>query len=121
MDIKLDENLPREIVFPLKQRGHDVTTILDERMGGADDKAVVATCQKERRVLITLDTDFSDARKYAADDSAGIICLLLKKQSRNHVLAIVKRLLDLLDRDGFDGCLWIVDETRERIRGRERR
>ena len=89
-------------------------------MGGADDNTVFAACHKERRVLITLDTDFSDARKYAADDSAGIIVLRLKKQSKNHVLAIVKRLLDLLDREDIDGCLWIVDETRVRIRGRER-
>ena len=121
MDIKLDENLPREMVFPLKRRGHDVTTVLDERMGGADDKALFAVCRQERRVLITLDTDFSDARKYADDDSAGVIILRLKKQSKNHVLAIVQRLLDLLDREDIAGCLWIVDETRVRIRGRERR
>ena len=92
------------MVFSLKQRGHDVATILDERMGGADDRTVFAACRQERRVLITLDTDFSDARQYTSDASAGVIVLRLRKQSKGIVLSVVRRVLDLLDIEDIGGC-----------------
>ena len=119
MDFKLDENLPQEMVSLLKQQGHDATTIIDEQLGGADDKTVFAACVRERRVLSTLDTDFADIREYGHHFSPGIIVLRLRKQSKNHILSVSKRMLPLFEMEDVNGDLWIVDENRVRIRQRE--
>ena len=61
---KLDENFPKDAGALLRDAGHDVETVLDERLGGNPDAKVLDACQTENRVLITLDLDFSDIRLY---------------------------------------------------------
>ena len=50
---KLDENIPKDAGALLRGAGHDVETVLDERLEGNPDAKVFATCQRENRVLIT--------------------------------------------------------------------
>lgn len=57
MRFLLDENVPRSLVLSLLQRGHDALPI-PERMRGSADTKVLAHAARERRTLITLDTDF---------------------------------------------------------------
>ena len=61
---KLDENPPRDAEAVLRDAGHDVQTILDERLGGNPDPNVLDACRTESRVLIPFDRDFSDIRLY---------------------------------------------------------
>jgi hypothetical protein len=61
---KLDENLPRDAEALLRKAGHDVHTVLDERLGGSPDPRVLDACRIENRILITFDLDFSDIRFY---------------------------------------------------------
>jgi predicted nuclease of predicted toxin-antitoxin system len=53
MRVKLDENLPVRSAQILRKMGHDVDTVLDERLGGESDAAVWTAAQSERRFLIT--------------------------------------------------------------------
>ena len=46
----------------LRDAGHDVETVLDERLGGNPGAKIFDACQVENRVLITFDLDFSDIR-----------------------------------------------------------
>lgn len=62
MEFKVDENLPTEVADLLRQVGYDAVTVLEEHLGGASDSDIVSVCQKEGRILITLDTDFADIR-----------------------------------------------------------
>ena len=64
MKFKIDENLPVEVAELLRQAGYDVTTVLDQDLGGSSDADLATICQKERRVFITLDIDFGDIRAY---------------------------------------------------------
>jgi len=59
---KLDENLPKDAAALLGDAGHDVETVLDERLGGNPDAKIFDACQVENRVFITFDLDFSDIR-----------------------------------------------------------
>jgi len=61
--IKLDENLPDDLAPILGALGHDVETVPSEHMTGADDSAVWAAAQRESRLFVTQDLEFSDARK----------------------------------------------------------
>lgn len=53
----LDENVPIEVVAALAASGHDAER-LPVSMRASDDIAVLAYAATERRVLVTLDTDF---------------------------------------------------------------
>lgn len=48
---KLDENLPRDVEALLRDAGHDVQTVLEERLGGSPDPDVLEACRGERRIL----------------------------------------------------------------------
>lgn len=116
MRFKLDENLPVELAGLLRRSGHDVTTVLDQGVGGARDSELASLCSKEGRVLVTFDTDFTDIRTYPPEASSGIIVLRLGDQSRTHVLETGMRLVAALSDSLTRGELWIVEESRIRIR-----
>jgi len=59
MKFKLDENLPAGAARVLADAGHDVSTALQERLGGKPDSRIAETCKLEERALITLDYGWS--------------------------------------------------------------
>jgi len=71
MKIKLDENLPHRLATLLKNLGHEVHTLYEERLVGRPDAEVWEATQKESRFLITQDLDFSDSRKFAPGSHHG--------------------------------------------------
>jgi len=116
MQFKLDENMPTSAVPLLRQNGHDVHTVFDEALNGEVDEQIAETCRKEQRVLITLDTDFSDIRAYPPRDHAGIILLRPHRQSEPQILRLLEAMLPVLHTESIHGCLWIVEPAGIRIR-----
>ena len=53
MKFKLDENLPAAFAAELKAAGHEAHTVRDEKLEGATDDEVLATCDREGRVLVS--------------------------------------------------------------------
>jgi len=117
MEFKVDENLPVEVADLLRQVGYDAVTVFEQHLGGSPDSDIASVCQEERRVLITLDTDFADIRAYPPAQFPGLIVLRLHRQDKPHVLEVVERLILLLSSEPLEHLLWIVEETRLRIRG----
>ena len=113
---KLDENLPRDLAVDLQRAGHDVETVLDEQLGGEPDAEVFETCQREKRVLVTLDLDFADIRQYPPDQHAGVWVLRPPSQSVTNIVALLPGALKLLEAEEPHGHLWIIERERVRIR-----
>lgn len=65
---------------------------------------------------MTLDTDFADLRHYPPEKHPGLLVLRLGKQDKPHVLSVFRRALQVLSEEPIIGHLWMVDETRIRIR-----
>ncbi|MBF0498992.1 MAG: DUF5615 family PIN-like protein [Candidatus Riflebacteria bacterium] len=116
MKLKIDENLPLEIIEILRQYGHEAHSVYDEKMQGSKDAQLIAVCRSEKRVLITLDLDFSDIRTYSPSENSGIIVLRLKQQDKPFILDMIQRLCRIFPAEGINGVLWIVDEKKIRIR-----
>lgn len=116
MRFKLDENLPVELADLFRQAGHDAVTVLDQGHGGSPDRRLANICRQEDRTLVTFDTDFADIREYPPRTHPGIVVLRLDNQARGHTLAVGARFLRLLPGNSLDGQLWIVEDTRVRIR-----
>ncbi|MGD0897318.1 MAG: DUF5615 family PIN-like protein [Thermoguttaceae bacterium] len=114
---RVDENLPIEVAGLLASAGHDAVTVGDQRMVGQPDANVAAVCQREGRAVVTLDLDFADIRAFPPGDYAGIIVLRLARLDKPRVLAILQRLLSVLEHEPLVGKLWIVEETTVRVRG----
>lgn len=117
MRFKVDENLPVDVADLLRQQHDDAMTIFEQRMAGQPDEVVAQVCQQECRVLITLDLDFADIRRYPPENYAGIIVLRPANQGISAVLRLMRRALPLFGKEPLMGALWIVDEQRVRIRG----
>ncbi len=117
MKFKVDENLPVEVADLLRQVGHDAVTVFEQHLEGSPDCDIASVCQEEGRALITLDTGFADIRAYPPAQFPGLIVLRLHKQDKPRVLKVIKRLIPLLSSEPLEHLLWIVEETRLRIRG----
>ena len=117
MRLKLDENLPLQLRRLFRDSGHDAVTILDEDMGGAADAGVSSVCLLEERVLVTQDVGFADIRRYPPGEYPGIVVFRLNSQTRDRLLLVGAMLLELLALSSPKGQLWIVEDSRVRIRG----
>jgi len=116
---KLDENLPRVVLAILRESGFDVMSVVEEKLGGADDDQILEICGQEGRVLITQDLDFSDVNLLQRSKLPGIIILRLKNQSRESVMTVVCRLVPFLINHPPTGKILIVNENRIRIREKD--
>jgi predicted nuclease of predicted toxin-antitoxin system len=117
MKSKVDENLLVEVAGSLRQAGYDAASVSEQRLEGAPDSDIASVCQRERRALIALDTDFADIRAYPPAQYPGLIVLRLRRQDKPHVLEMLARLVPVFSSEPLDHLLWIVDETHIRIRG----
>jgi len=116
MKFKIDENLPIELATLLQNEGYDASTIYSEDLKGAKDPTVIAVCQQEQRVLITLDLDFADIKTYPPKDYAGIIVLRVYKQDKPYLISFFQKLIPVIGQHPLEGHLWIVEEGKIRIR-----
>lgn len=113
---KLDENLPRDAEALLGDAGHDVQTVLEERLGGNSDPKVFDACRAESRVLVTFDLDFSDIRLYPPDSHSGVWVLRPHTQSIDNTLVLLKGALVVLETESVRARLWIIEPGQVRIR-----
>ncbi len=115
MKFKLDENLGAGLALPLARDGHDVSSVLLQRMGGHPDGSVFEACRREGRALITLDLDFNDPITYPTQGTSGIILLRPGKPLLSILRRLFAQLPDCLARERLDGRLWVVEVGRLRI------
>ncbi len=119
MQFKIDENLPIEIAEQLIDAGYDAMTVNDQQLQGVRDPVLIERCSKENRALVTLDTDFSDIRAYPPQEYSGIIVLRVGSQAKQHVIEVFRRIIPLIKSESLKNHLWIVEETKVRIRGKD--
>ena len=116
MRFKTDENLPVEVAQLISSHGHDAKTVEEQGLSGTADPAIATVCDSEKRILVTLDTDFSDIRQYPPGSHPGIIVFRISRQDKTSVLNITQRLLRSFSEQDPKGALWIVDGRRIRAR-----
>jgi predicted nuclease of predicted toxin-antitoxin system len=116
MRLKLDENLSRHLKPILIALGHDVLTAADEDLLSRPDVEVAACAAREDRILLTLDVEFADLRKYPPGSHPGIVLfrpVSLGPLSVNH---FVERFARSTDLSGLSGCIAVVEPRGIRVR-----
>jgi predicted nuclease of predicted toxin-antitoxin system len=106
---KLDENLSRRAVEPLKQAGHDILTVTDENLAGADDATVLTIARDESRCLITLDLEFANPLLFNPSEYKGIVVVRLPpRPSLQDVVQGTETLVRAVAGAQLEGKLWSV-------------
>jgi predicted nuclease of predicted toxin-antitoxin system len=115
MKIKLDENLPHRLATLLKNLSHEVDTVNDENLTGSADSEVWQVAQKESRIFITQDLDFSDARKYLPGSHHGLVLIRLHSPNRRNLIDRVVELFQNENVSEWPGCFVVATERKIRI------
>ena len=110
MRIKLDENLPIELVTELRHLGHDAEHAYDEGLAGRSDSEIWRAAQTEQRLLITQDIRFGDARMFTPGAHYGFVLVRLKRPARRAVAARVRDAVANHDVDRWAGCFVVLSE-----------
>lgn len=116
MRIKLDENLPHRSRTVAASLGHDVDTVADEGLAGAEDPAVLAAAARADRLLITLDRGLGNIRQYPLGSHAGIVVLRVDSEDARTVTDAVQSFLGQKDLGDLTGCLVVVRGPMMRVR-----
>jgi len=83
LKFKLDENFGARTQGFFQEAGHDVKTVLDQKLQGCNDNTIYETCSVEKRCLVTLDLDFSNCfRGFLPEKTAGIVVIRLVQKSQ---------------------------------------
>lgn len=77
---------------------------------------MLATCDRESRVLVTEDLDFVNVVAYPPDQHPGIVVMRTRQQGLGGLSAFRRLVLPNL-RASLAGRLWIVEDDRVRVHG----
>lgn len=116
MKLKLDENISRHLKPKLKLLGHDVLTAADEGLLSQPDTTIAKTANEEGRVLLTLDVEFADLRKYPPGQHPGIILFRFKSLGPMSVNRLIEAFVRETDLGSLAGCIVIAEERKVRVR-----
>lgn len=116
MHFKFDENLDPRWRAPLVESGHTVSTVPEEKLRGETDATIAAICRSLGMGFLTLDMGFAQATTYPPADYAGLIVLRHPRPTLAAMLGLVQQVATLLQRESPQGCLWMVEPGRVRIR-----
>ena len=116
MKLKLDENLSRHLKPVLTELGHDVLTAADENLLSRPDTEVATRATGEGRILLTLDIEFADLRKYPPGSHPGIVLFRPGALGPLSVNRFVERFARSTDLATLSGCVAVVEPHGVRVR-----
>jgi predicted nuclease of predicted toxin-antitoxin system len=117
MRFLLDHNISPKVADPLRAAGHDVAVVREVGMSRATDEVVIDFARRERRVLVSADTDFGTilARTRASTPSFVLIRRMAHERPSQQASMILDNLPTVAD-DLEAGAIVVLGDRTLRIR-----
>lgn len=116
MRICADENLFEPIIDYLKVLGHDILSIRSSGLSGMSDDDIYQLACKEKRIIITMDKDFSRMFRYPPEKCGGIVVVKIYKRTVDVTLSIFKKFYESVQEKDIYKNLVIITPEGVRIR-----
>jgi len=116
LKILADENLFEPIVVHLKALGHEVMSVRDSGLSGITDDAVYQLACKEKRVIITMDKDFSRTFRFPPERCGGVIVVKIYKRTVEETVELFKKHFGSLNLRNMVENLVVITPDGVRIR-----
>jgi len=110
-----DENLHQPIIDYLREN-HDVLSIRDSGLSGISDEEVYYIACKEKRIIITMDKDFSRLFRFPPHKCGGIIVVKIYKRNVKETFKIFKKLFEKINESKITKNLVILTPEGVRIK-----
>lgn len=89
-----DENIPNALILAMRRKGYSIKDIKEENLIGISDHELLTIANKEKRIIITFDKDFTNLFQFPLKSHSGIIVL---RYSNKHVQNVITQFCYLLD------------------------
>lgn len=116
MFLLADANVFVPMISGLRQMGHDVLDLKEQGLENLPDPEVFHLAQTNKRILITMDKDFSSILNYPPGSHEGIIIVRLYRLKVQVATRIFLDAIKALKPDNIRGNLVIIDRYKTRIR-----
>jgi predicted nuclease of predicted toxin-antitoxin system len=116
MKILADENLYEPIINYIRNFTNDIISIRSSGLSGITDDEVYHLACLEKRVIITMDKDFSRVFRFPAERCGGIIVVKIYKRTVKETLEIFKKFYITLKEEDIIANLVIITPEGIRIK-----
>jgi predicted nuclease of predicted toxin-antitoxin system len=116
MKIKVDEDLPRQVVDLFREKGYQADSVIEQGMAGWKDSDLWRTVQAESRFLVTADKGFADIRSYPPGSHPGVMLIRPDQDGIRPTMELVNRVLQEYGLDRLAGKLSVVTPRGIRVR-----
>jgi predicted nuclease of predicted toxin-antitoxin system len=100
----------------LRAAGHDCTHVNELGLGGQPDEQIMATADRENRILVSADTDFGELLANAPVLAPSVILLRRTDKQARSLAAVILANLEQITGDLAAGALIVISDTRIRAR-----
>lgn len=104
----MDENIPNVTVDALRAAGHNVFEVRGTPQQGMFDDQLWPLVQKEERMLITTDKEFSEHR---ADKHHGVLIIHLRQPNEQRIHTPVMAAFEQFAADDWSGLLVVMRDV----------
>ncbi len=110
-----DENISPKVVAFLRSKGINVLDTKEQRWFGKEDEELLEIAYKEKRFILTHDSDFGTLAIHEGKRYYGIIYVRVRNLHPQNVIRVCEQLLELTT-ELTSGTIIVVEEARVRIR-----
>ena len=117
MKFLFDENISVKHAVELRANSYDAVSVLEVGLSGRSDGEIWKYCLKEKRIIVTLDSDFSNILKYQIRESSGVIRIKIKNIKEFEIREALSKCLSLIRNIRIENKLVVYEKNKIRIRG----
>jgi predicted nuclease of predicted toxin-antitoxin system len=116
MKLILDEGLPFRAASILREAGIEAQHVLELRMGGASDEAILAKARLEGAAVATLDADFHQILAVTGADRPSVIRVRIEGLAAAPLAALLSDVVSRTRDELMTGAAISVSSNRLRLR-----